>query len=321
MQLIQTADWSQPHRITSQSVGSENSVRKCPLFHEKRVSASGYKGSATELVTLLPLLEFMAHILYEKTNDGEPLQHLRLKFDSFLAACEVGREYMTLKRAGNDEAQANSLESALQKHGKHFVAAHGEDMCKPKGHLSFHIARHSMKLPTNCSLDCWPGERKNKDYKELCDNGRLSRLSGLEKSALARLLNIQVQEMKRQPLLFDSHLRDPSYDCPELQEGCRIAKHARLRGVEVGLDDVFVSKDKTYALQVVVCLSLGSDIGLLVKKMQLTSRFGNSLKYRIVESPLQLLKRIDKTLEMASYWHRDEDTHASLIKQTSVTFL
>ena len=310
MQLIQTADWSQPLRLRSH--GSENSVRKCPLFHEKKINASGYKGSATELVTLLPLLEFMAHTLYKMTDDGQPLQHLRLQFDSFLAACEVGREYMTLKRAGNDEAQANSLESALQKHGKSFVAAYGEDMCKPKNHFSFHIARHAMKLPTNCSIDCWPGERKNKDYKELCDNGRLSRLQGLEKSALARLLNIQVQEMKRQPLLFDSHLGDPSYDCTELQEGCRVAKCARLSGVEVGLDDVFLSKDKTYALQVVVCLSLGNDIGALVKKMQFASRFGNSLKYRIAECPLQLLEKIDKTLGVASYWHRDEDTHALL---------
>ena len=299
MQLIQAADWSQPFRIRLHQ-SSENSMRKCPLFNERKVSATGYKGSASELVTLLPLLEFTCHTLAPMTEPGKALEALHLKCQSFLAVCHVGRTYMNLKRGGISEAGARNMELALKQHGMCFIAAYGEGMCKPKKHFSFHVPQHAIMLKKECEMknlpDCWPGERKNKDYKELCDNGRLAKLAGLEKSALSRLLNIQLQDMKRQPLMFEDHLGEPSYDCSGILKGCRIANHLQLSNVEVGVHDVFLSGDNAFALQVVACISLGSDIGLLVKKMQLASRHGNSLKYRTAECPLQLLRKIDTSL-------------------------
>lgn len=280
-------------------------MRKCPLFNERKVSATGYRGSASELVTLLPLLEFTCHTLAPMTEPGKPLEALHLKFQSFFALCHVGRTYMSLKRGGISEAGAQNMELALQEHGKCFHAAYGEDMCKPKHHFTFHIPRHAIMLKKVCEmknlLDCWPGERKNKDYKELCDNGRLAKLEGLEKAGLSRLLNIQLQEMKRQPCMFEDHLCEPSYSCPDILEGCRLSNHLQLSNVQVGVHDVFLSEDNAFALQVVACIGLGSAIGLLVKKMQLASRHGNSLKYRTAECPLQLLRKIDFSMHTCTF--------------------
>lgn len=295
MQLSLTAKWDRPFRLKS-SMSTENSVRVSTLLNTKKVSAGGYKGSASELLTLLPQLEHLAHTL----RDQPSLQHLGPQFDSFFAACEVGRAYMTMKRRQGGAVTENMKQNmidALSDHLVKFCLAYGEESTTPKNHLSFHIGAHAAAL--QLLVDCWATERKNQDFKELANNGRLGRLKGLERSALSRLLNIQRCYMIDHPNLFEDHL-GPSFECPELQASLgatsvRISKSLHMGLVQCGVDDVLVTADKSYALQVVLCLSVDGVVTLLVKKWDFHHARGNSLFFCADMSMLFKLTNIDPT--------------------------
>jgi hypothetical protein len=295
MQLSLAARWDRPFRLKS-SMSTENSVRVSTLLNTKKISAGGYKGSASELLTLLPLLEHLAHTL----RDHRSLQQLGPQFDSFLATCEVGRVYMAMKRrqGGAVTTKMNEdMRAALSDRLAKFSIAYGEEWTTPKDHLSFHIGPHAEAL--QLLVDCWATERKNQEFKELANNGRLARLKGLERSALSRLLSIQRCYMIDHPNLFEDHL-GPSFECPELQTSLgatsvRISKSLHMGLVQCGLDDVLLTADKSYALQVGLCLSVDGVVTLLVKRWDFHRAQGNSRFFCARDRMLFTLTNIDPT--------------------------
>ena len=81
--------------LSPQKQHEHRKQRSCvELAPQEKIGEGGYKGSGSELLTLLPLLEHLAHTL----RDHPSLQDTGPQFDSFFAACEVGRVYMTMKR-------------------------------------------------------------------------------------------------------------------------------------------------------------------------------------------------------------------------------
>ena len=87
------------------------------------------------------------------------------------------------------------------------------------------------------------------------------------------------------PNLFEDHL-GPSFECPELQASLgatsvRISKSLHMGLVQCGVDDVLVTADKSYALQVVLCLSVDGVVTLLVKKWDFHHARGNSLFFAL----------------------------------------
>ena len=101
------------------------------------------------------------------------------------------------------------------------------------------------------------------------------------------------------PNLFEDHL-GPSFECPELQASLgatsvRISKSLHMGLVQCGVDDVLVTADKSYALQVVLCLSVDGVVTLLVKKWDFHHARGNSLFCCADMSMLFKLTNIDPT--------------------------
>lgn len=296
MQLSLNAAWDRPFRLKS-SIGLSNSIRVSTLLNDKKCKPSGYKGSASELLTVLPLVEHLAHTLRAHPS----LAHLGPEFESFFAACEVGRTYMSMKRKQGGavtEKMKQDMTSALSNHLSLFCKAYGEDETTPKNHLSFHIAPHAELL--QLLLDCWATERKNQDFKELANNGRLARLKHLERSALSRLLNIQRCYMVEHPHLFEDHL-GLSFQCPELRtslgaSSVHISRSLHMSLVQCGIGDVLLTANKSHALQVELCLNVDGVITLLVKRWDFQRAQGNSMYFCSREKLLYRVTNIDPTI-------------------------
>lgn len=102
------------------------------------------------------------------------------------------------------------------------------------------------------------------------------------------------------PNLFEDHL-GPSFECPELQaslgaSSVRISKSLHMGLVQCGLDDVFLTADKSYALQVGLCLSVDGVVTLLVKRWDFHRADGSSRFFCARDSMLFTVTNIDPTM-------------------------
>ena len=250
--LIASADWQKPFRHKEAfGASAGNAWRIASLLSEHKLTQSAYKGKASEVLNLLPLLEWVVHALRPKLPGLEP------KFQSFLAACEVAKQYLALKSDFSGLLDGSKLEQAVSHHLQCYVAAYGEDAAKPKHHLSFHLGPQIEEAGE--VVDCWAPERKNGNFKQLVNDGRLKALGGLERSALGRLLNMQRERMHERPSMFENHLGFPCYECPLLaasdQVNVKIAKWLQLDMQMFGVDDIIICKGARSAVKVVACVA------------------------------------------------------------------
>ena len=216
-------------------------MAKCLDVH--KVTPQLYKGSASETLSLVPVLHWMVNNIKESLPN-----ELGPKIASFEALCELSKEYQILKHSSLRQTTAE-LQSACEKHMVLFMDAYGYEFGKPKHHLSFHLAQmydsSAEDDKDKLFFDCWACERKNKDWKYMVDSGQLKRLGCLEQSSLGRLLSTQVDKMKRAPDLFQDRLLGRCMQCPELQEALNcnevwLAKAMVLGCEQVGLDDILL---------------------------------------------------------------------------------
>lgn len=269
MQELITAEWQTPYMRRSGALATCK-WRVSSLLNDKKLASTHYRGSASELLTLLPVLEWMAHELRPQCAD------LDGHFKSFLSACDAGREYLKLKRNNTGRLDATAFMQACSRQLKDHVEAYDEEACKPKHHLCFHVGMQADE--NNFLLDCWPPERKNHDYKLLVDSGRFQKLTGLEMSAYARLLNLQRSKMAEQSLLFDDHLGSPSFSYPDLQavlgaDNVKIASWLQANQTKLAVDDVILAP---LAAIIKACVHADHRLLLVVKPLVHKSSIGNS---------------------------------------------
>ena len=144
MQSLLSATWEKPF-MHANSLDSD--WRVSSLLNRKKLTSKHYKGGASELISLMPLLEHMAHKLRSQ------LPSMDLQFEASLAPCAAGHEYLKLKRS-NSELDDASFVKACNRQLETIVLAYGETAAKPKHHLCFHIGPQSKKKPSCCGLLC-----------------------------------------------------------------------------------------------------------------------------------------------------------------------
>ena len=152
-----------------------------------------YKGSASELLTLFPLV-----VLWCLRSAPGPEEL------SFFAMWEV---ISALQRAKlepeNFEQVASTLQSALAKHMAAHTRVYGDEHLLPKHHFMLHIPGQILR--DKCMLDCFVTERKGKPLKALLDAAGSGHV-GLEQSLLRRALFEQIDD---RPSAWQTHLEPP----------------------------------------------------------------------------------------------------------------
>ena len=270
IQSVLTASWSKPF-IHSRSSDSNN-LRECSLLNGKKLADTHYRGNASELLSLLPLLEWTVHSLRPQLQAWEP------QVASFLAVCDVARQYMALKFDKSGTLDHSMMDAAVGKHLQLFVQAYGEPALKPKHHLAWHIGPQCAE--EGLVIDCWAGERKNGRFKLMVNSGKLKALKGLERSALGRLLNSQKEFLAGVPEIFKDHLGKPQQDCPELASilgtaDVKLAKTLQFNMLKLAVDDILLMPGRK-AAKVIACVSVGGDLALVLQQFAFLRQEGNA---------------------------------------------
>ena len=144
------------------------------LLNEKLLKTNAdYRGDAAQTIGLFSLLGHFAETVV-------PADVLQAEVKSYLALVDVVNVILQSK---SDFACARGLSALQSKHVEFFTAAY-PDCCRPKHHFPFHMERQIEK--TQCHIDCFPMERKNKYFKQLAP--RIQRLTGFSTSCLLRLV-------------------------------------------------------------------------------------------------------------------------------------
>lgn len=175
------------------------------LFNEKRFTPDNYKGMASDVIQIMPLLEFVAETVV-------PPDKIRAETASFLALCDACRELARVKN-NTSAPDAAVLQQLQVEHQRLFVIAYGKDACKPKHHLRFHlptqINRHGFYV------DCFPMEEKHKFFKSLVANrlGSLVRKpQAFQVAGLSRLVMHQCERLANSDGLHTGLLGTVSVD-------------------------------------------------------------------------------------------------------------
>lgn len=128
------------------------------LFASKKFSSESYKGSASDLKSLLPIFAFHVRELLE------PRHVMRKELESLrslqkICSCLYGLQKARQLRP-ND---LNVLQELQKEHHIRFTAAYGADAIRPKHHWRFHVP--TMLQQHNFYCDCFPMEAKHRTYK------------------------------------------------------------------------------------------------------------------------------------------------------------
>ena len=263
-----TTGWTAPSAYRF----DDSNDRKSTVLNEKKLAIDHYRGRASELLYLIPLMHHFA-------DTFKPQLHMISKeVDSFTASCNVSREYLRLKNTRSATLDVAPLHEAVERHGILFQQAHGIPYTKPKHHLTHHLADGIEAA--ELVVDCFPPERKGRTFTTLV-NTRFKTLRNFENSVMARLLNIQCRNLQSRPDIFEDHLVKPIYDGVELalalqKDNVQISRRMRVQGMFISVNDMLVAKNTSCACKVLCCVRADRSFQVLVQEYMFQRASGPS---------------------------------------------
>jgi hypothetical protein len=181
-QSLLRADWIQTGSVSATKFALVAAAR------EKLFRGEFYKGSASQLLTLIPFMCFFVVTVLESMDDVA---------DEVASMVCILTSVAYMQRAKHGERiDVQRLLANQSKHMERFLKAYGLDAVRPKHHYQFHV---STQLATHgFLLDCFTPERKHRVFKQdVAPN--LLKLEVFEKSALmsllAKQLNLDMKEL------------------------------------------------------------------------------------------------------------------------------
>lgn len=133
------------------------------LLASKRFSSDSYKGSASDLKSLLPIFAFHVEEILAPRNV------MRAELDSLKSLQKICVCLYGLQRAPQlNLNDLNRLQALQKEHHAQFAAAYGADAIKPKHHWRFHVPVMLERHGFYC--DCFAMEAKHRTYKYCIQN-------------------------------------------------------------------------------------------------------------------------------------------------------
>ena len=234
-----------------QSEKYKNPSARRRLFHESFWSGNCYKGEATAVWFVLPLVCFYTSAL--ATYESLP------ELESFHALLKVVRE---LKKFRHSHGNTAALATAQREHLKLFAKVYGEGEVRPKHYLALHLSA----IYERCYCDCWAGEAKHKLYKQHLASDLGSFLTGEQDGKFASLILTRLLHMHIEFLRdWTPALTGTIFEPHEVQESAgihaRVSKSYKRDACQLNQNDVvfwhndlagwvefFVEQDNTFFL-------------------------------------------------------------------------
>jgi hypothetical protein len=142
-----------------QAKSSKGKIYPHKLFNDSKEEYNSFPGSASDLMSIVPLLE---HFVEQAI---QPTGLIPEQTKSCLLLCRVCSLLMFAKTLANvPDDLVNQLQMHQIHHMKAFVKAYGESACKPKHHFSLHVGLQIRKF--RFVLDAFVHERKHRTLKQ-----------------------------------------------------------------------------------------------------------------------------------------------------------
>ena len=251
---------------TNWTPASKQSLALKTLASSKLLKSDGsdYRGSCSETLELLVLLTFFAQEMLAEVED------LRLNLESLKALASVCLKTLDAKVHPSEVVGLRALQA---QHLRCFKACYGTDLCRPKHHYGCHLEPQTRL--SGCMMDTFPTERKHKVFKHTLAP-RISRLEKFERSILARWIENDLQAFQKAKILA-CELQQPFRQQPF--EGFTFGRRVQYQHNLYTTNDLlmFKEQDQYTACMVVLCFSTGSELGLIVQRMQAQSTQHESL--------------------------------------------
>jgi hypothetical protein len=209
------------------------------LTREKYFQGTFYRGSASELLGLVP---FMCFFLVTVLEGMDAVAKEVSSMVCLMKTVNCMRRY----KKGNEM----NIQTLLQNQSAHmdrFLHCYGLQSVIPKHHYQFHVSL--QLLDHSCVLDCFTTERKHKVFKQSVAPV-LSRLDNFEQCALSSLLSRQLSVDQEETVKLDARIGTYVLDqCSAMELGVpyfRVSKSLSLglNMIEVGHCWIFVSAKK-----------------------------------------------------------------------------
>ena len=181
---VLAANWEYPHARQHASICTPAARLRC--FSDAKVDKESYKGNASQLLTVLPLVAFWAIMV--AIPDGRAL----LEAESFVKLCSLVAEWQKLKRKGAIH-DASALMNAWSAHLESLVKAYGKGKVKPKHHYTSHLGEQEF------AVDCFTQERKGDVYKHSAAENMNSNSGRFAFSCMSQLLVTQLVQLQEMP--------------------------------------------------------------------------------------------------------------------------
>ena len=284
-----SADWKMAktaHKLNPAVLWSAN---------REKASSDSYKGMATELLQIFPLVRHFADTIVENTG------RIRNQLQSFRAMSDIVVCLQTLKRrSAIPEAGCQELELLQRAHMRAFMAAYGQDEFKPKHHFCMHVPsqlrRHGMLF------DAFTLERKHRTIKRHACN--IVNTSGdYEWSVLMKSVAEQFTAM---PGSFADSLIGPRTQSDDVATllsvpHAIVAESVQINGYTISADDIVTVQG--HALQVALCAQIGHSFHLVGKLFSHSCQRGNAHVWqRVPHNELVIVSPVDVLCEQPSFW-------------------
>lgn len=234
LEVLQDALCSAPWQRGSGRKASKSWLKG--LLHASLFTGDSYRGDASNLMALLPLLYYYLHQTVEKAN------LLVNEMKSFRLLMQIHQELRAIQWS-QKRLDTSRLATLQSQHQEKFLLAYTH--CKPKHHYRFHLPQQLEA--EQCYIDCMAMEKQHKKYKSLvsadrfgnCARGVYNNEGKYSSVLLERILANHLKALET--FQFKSGLLPPLKTSYDLQ-GNRLttSKRAIIRETQVGVGDVLL---------------------------------------------------------------------------------
>lgn len=265
-------------------------------FCKTREAASkeGFKGMASELLYVYPLVEqFAATII-------QPSGQLQQELQCFFKMCTIVRLLQVVKMQPElDERVLNHLQTQQKEHLLLFCAIYGTERVVPKHHYSLHIVPQIRK--NNILLDAFVLERKHIALKRVAEN--IHNLNHFERSVLARHFAEYVAS-EADP--FTDKLLGATAEYDEIAVALAakqvlVAEAMQVKANKIHVKDILLGN--SFAYEVLACMRVDSSFKLLAQVYEAVGVTGHGKTWKRTST----ITSLEPGLQSACFWSFDND--------------
>ena len=267
----------------------------------EKSSKDSFKGMASELLGIYPVMEQMASTVISPTGK------LQNNLVSFFAMCDIVKVLQRVKRqVPVNPADVAELKLRQQCHLQAFMKCYGQDAVRPKHHYSLLIG--DQCLEHKMLLDCFVLERKHRETKRAANQVLKSTI--YEQSVMAIIWN-NMLDGNREGALEDQ-LLGPQCAAPDLASDLSarqvlVGRCLQHNMIKIAVNDVLANKHS--AIVVIACMLVDSRLQLLVKTYDLVrGSIGHASRWKSENRELAILDLSQAhAYEPASCWCFEPD--------------